>query len=100
MELTWSVTSAAGSKPAPNVTVHTFLERAAAVGAATAPKPGPTALYESAVSVNFEAGSRASGQISLEVPDAGDYLLRVETIGAAASAGREQAAAIDLKVTP
>jgi len=98
--ITWSVTAAAGSKPVPNVTVHAFLDRAAAAGSATAPKAGPNALYESAVGVDFTPGSRTTGQISIDAPDAGDYLLRVETIGAAASAGREQAAAIDVKVTP
>jgi hypothetical protein len=100
LEIKWSVTAAAGSKPAANVTVHAFLERSAAVGTAASPKPGPNAPYESAVGVDFSAGSKATGQISFEVPDAGDYLLRVETIGAAATAGREQAAALDVKVTP
>jgi hypothetical protein len=100
IEIRWTVTEAATAKPAPNVTVHTFLERTAAAGPANAPKAGPNALYESAVGMDFSPGSRSTGQISIELPDAGDYLLRVETIGAARAVGREQAAVIALKVTP
>jgi hypothetical protein len=100
LEIKWSVATASGAKAVPDVTVHVFLERASAAGAANAPKASANALYDSAVGVDFIAGSRSTGQISIEVPDAGDYVLRVETIGAAAKVGREQAAAIDLKVSP
>ena len=100
LEIKWSVATASGAKAVPDVTVHVFLERASAAGPANAPKASANALYDSAVGVDFVAGSRSAGQISIELPDAGDYVLRVETIGAAAKVGRDQAAAIDLKVSP
>ena len=100
LAIKWSVATASGAKAVPDVTVHVFLERASAAGPANAPKASPNALYDSAVGVDFVAGSRSAGQISIELPDAGDYVLRVETIGAAPKVGREQAAAIDLEVTP
>jgi hypothetical protein len=100
LEIKWSVATASGVRAVPDVTVHVFLERASAAGAANAPKASPNALYDSAVGVDFAPGSRSAGQIAIEVPDAGDYVLRVETIVAAATVGREQAAALDLKVSP
>lgn len=99
LEIKWVVAGASGSRAVSDVTVHVFLERASAAGPANAPKPGPNALYESAVVSDFASGTRSTGQVTIEVPDAGDYVLRVETIGGATSVPK-QAAAIDLAVTP
>jgi len=98
-EIKWSVAGANGVRPVPDVTVHVFLERLGAGSRANTPTAGPNALYESAVVSDFAPGSRCTGQVTLEVPEAGNYVLRVETIGAALS-GRQQAAAIDLAVSP
>jgi hypothetical protein len=74
----------------PDVTLHVSLDRI--------PKTGGDAVYESALVMNFEPGSKSSAELLLQAPAAGDYLLRVETIGAAKKLEREYFAAMDLKV--
>ena len=44
------------------------------------------------------ARARSSADFVIEVPPAGNYLLRLETIGSSSSHGHEDFAAIDLKV--
>ena len=99
LEIKWSVAGATGARSVPDVTVHVFLERVAAGGHANAVTAGPGALYDSAVISDVAPGSRCTGQVTIDIPEAGNYVLRVETRGTAIS-GREQAAAISLTVSP
>ena len=48
--------------------------------------------------MDFAPEAKSSADFSIEVPDPGDYVLRVETIGAAKKHGHEHFAALTLKV--
>jgi len=92
----WSVVNGAAGIALSDVTLHVFLDRGDA--RAAAPKPGPKALYESALIQDFEPGVKSSGEFRMAMPEAGTYLVRVETIGAAKKLGREVAAVMQVSV--
>jgi hypothetical protein len=92
----WSVASGATGAPLADITVHVFMDRGDA--RAAAPKPGPKALYESALIQDFEPGVKSSGEFRMPMAEAGSYLVRVETIGAAKKLGKEVAAAMQVSV--
>jgi hypothetical protein len=92
----WSVTNGAAGTALSDITLHVFMERGDA--RAAAPKPGPKALYESALIQDFEAGVKSSGEFRMPMPEAGTYLVRVETIGAAKKLGKEVAAVMQVSV--
>jgi hypothetical protein len=76
--------------------LHVFLDRGDA--RAASPKPGPKALYESALIQDFEAGAKSSGDFRMPIMEPGTYLVRVETIGAAKKLGKEVAAVMQVSV--
>jgi len=90
----WSVTNGAAGTALSDITLHVFMDD----GRAAAPKPGPKALYESALIQDFEAGVKSSGEFRMPMPEAGTYLVRVETIGAAKKLGKEVAAVMQVSV--
>jgi hypothetical protein len=92
----WSVANGAIGTPLSDITVHVFMDRGDA--RAAAPKPGPKAVYESALIQDFEAGVKSSGEFRIPMPQAGTYLVRVETIGAAKKLGKEVAAVMQVSV--
>ena len=92
----WSVANGATGTPLSDITLHVFMDRGDA--RAAAPKPGPKALYESALIQDFEAGVKSSGEFRMPMPEPGTYLVRVETIGAAKKLGKEVAAAMQVSV--
>jgi hypothetical protein len=92
----WSVANGTSGNPLSDVTVHVFMDRGDL--RAAAPKPGPKALYESALIQDFEAGAKNSGEFRMPLPEAGTYLLRVETIGAAKKLGKEISAVMQVSV--
>jgi len=92
----WSVANGATGTPLSDVTLHVFMDSGDA--RAAAPKPGPKALYESALIQDFEAGGKSSGEFRMPIPDAGTYFVRVETIGAAKKLGKEVAAVMQVSV--
>jgi len=92
----WSVTNGAAGTALSDITVHVFMDRGDA--RAAAPKPGSKALYESALIQDFEAGVKSSGEFRMPMPEAGTYLVRVETIGAAKKLGKEVAAVMQVSV--
>lgn len=92
----WSVTNGAASVPLSDVTLHVFMD--SGDGRAVAPKPGPKALYESALIQDFEAGVKSSGEFRMPIPEAGTYFVRVETIGAARKLGGEVNAVMQVSV--
>ena len=92
----WSVANGAAGAALSDVTLHVFLDRGDA--RAAAPKPGPRALYESALIQDFEPGVKSSGEFRMPMPEAGTYFVRVETIGAAKKLGKEVAAAMQVLV--
>jgi len=92
----WSVVNGASGTPLSDITLHVFMDRGDARVAA--PKPGPKALYESALIQDFEAGVKSSGEFRMSIPEPGSYLVRVETIGAAKKLGKELAAVMQVSV--
>ena len=92
----WSAVNGASGTPLTDVTLHVFMDRGDA--RAAAPKPGPKSLYESALIQDFEPGGKSSGEFRIPMPEAGTYLVRVETIGAAKKLGKEAAAAMQVSV--
>ena len=79
-----------------DVTLHVFMDRTAT--SADAPKPGPQALYESAVILDFGPGGKSVGAFRMPMPEAGAYVVRVETIGAAKKLGKEVVAEMQVSV--
>ena len=98
LRVQWTVMNAEKGPAVPDVTVHVFLERESAAGQIEPPKPGAQAAYESALIMDFEPGAKSSGDLLVQAPGSGIYLLRVETIGAAKKLGREYFTALDVKV--
>ena len=86
----WSALNPGNGVSIADVTLHVSLERT--------PKEGTDSIYESAVVMDFDPGSKSSAELLLQVPAPGSYLLRVETIGAAKKLDREYLSAMDLKV--
>jgi hypothetical protein len=99
LQIRWSLVNQNKTKNIPDVTVHFFVDRENAIGQRDVPTPGADAVYESALTMDFAGHAKSSADFVIEVPPAGNYLLRLETIGAAKSHGHEHFAAIDLKVT-
>jgi hypothetical protein len=100
LHVRWSVLYQEKTGRLADVTVHAFIEREAALGQIAAPKPGPDVVYESALVMDFGPQGKSTADFVVEAPDAGSYLLRVETIGDAKIPRDECFAAIDLKVIP
>jgi hypothetical protein len=90
----WSFANGAAGTPLSDITLHVFMDRGDA--RAAAPKPGPKALYESALIQDFEPGGKSSGEFRIPVPEPGMYFVRVETIGAAGKLGKEVAAVMQV----
>ena len=92
----WSAVNGATGTSLSDITLHVFMDRGDTRVAA--PKPGPKALYESALIQDFEAGVKSSGEFRMQMPEAGPYFVRVETIGAAKKLGKEVTAAMQVSV--
>ncbi len=90
LNVQWSVLNPDKGGSVPDVTLHLSLNRNAKSDADT--------VYESALVMNFEPGSKGSAELLIQVPSAGNYVLKIETIGAATKLGREYSAAIDVKI--
>jgi hypothetical protein len=100
LHVRWSVLYPEKTGRFADVTVHTFVEREAVPGQNTAPKPGPDVVYESALVMDFGPQGQSTGDFVIDVPDAGSYVLRVETMGDGKTPREECFAAMDLKVIP
>jgi hypothetical protein len=94
----WSAANPDTASALSDVTLHVFMERGSALLREETPKPSANAVYESAVVLDFEPGAKSSGEFRLPLSESGDYLLRVETIGASKKLGRESFAAIEVSV--
>jgi hypothetical protein len=95
----WTLRRGTGQAAVKNVLVHIFVVREQAVGQATVPALNKDVAVESALTMDFRPGEKTEGDVTFTPDGAGAYLLRLETIGAAAGAGgRECFAALDLNV--
>jgi len=98
LRLQWTAANAEKGPALYDVTMHVFLEKENAIAQSDPPKPGAQAPYESALIMDFEPGAKSSGDLLVQAPGPGVYLLRVETIGASKKLGHECFAAMDVRV--
>ena len=89
IRIRWSIVNQEKTGIIPDVTVHLLLDR-----------DQKDAVYESALVMDFAAQAKSSGDFVVAAPVPGNYVLRLETIGAARSHGHEHAAVMDVKVLP
>lgn len=82
-----------------DVLVHFFVVKEKEAGQATTPKLDKNVVAESALYMDFRPKDQTEGKITVSIPNAGVYLLRLETIGAAVGIeGHEHFAALDVVV--
>ena len=98
VHVAWHVENTSKSTEFKGVLVHFFVVREKEVGQATVPDLGRNVSYEGALTTDFQPGDKADWEWTLNVPEPGSYLLRVETIGMRQSHGHEHFAALDLAV--
>ncbi len=95
----WTMTSADPKTTYKNVLVHFFVVAEEKAGQLSVPKLDKGVVAESALTMDFTPGDSTRGELSFALPQAGVYLLRLETIGAAVDVdGHEHFAALDLVV--
>src|SRR5262249_36763235 len=95
----WTLSSTANKGVTKDVTVHLVVVKEEKVGQLAVPKLDKDVAAETAMTMDFKPKDRAKGDVTVTIDKPGAYLVRVETIGAAAGAeGHEHFAALDLVV--
>ena len=95
----WELRSTAAKETVKDVVVHLVVVKEDQVGSAAPSKREQDVVVETALNMDFKPKDKAQGELSFVIPRAGNYLLRLETRGAAVGAdGHEHFAAIDLVV--
>jgi hypothetical protein len=96
VEVRWVMTNR-DKTMAKNVLVHFFAVKEDELGQKTQPKLDKGVQAETALVMDFNPKDQAKGELNFTLPSAGPYLLRLETIGAAAGdRGSEFFAALEL----
>jgi hypothetical protein len=90
----WTLTRSAGQPALKGIIVHFFVTPEEKVGQAVAAKKNNP--VESALTMDFKASDKAQGELRITLDQPGAYLLKLETIGAGDTDGRESFAALDL----
>jgi hypothetical protein len=99
IQVKWTLSNIHSKDSFKDVLVHFFAAREDIVGQKAVPKLGKDVAAETALTVDFAPGDRTQGELSFSIERAGPYLLRLETLGAAAGLrGHEYYAALDLVV--
>lgn len=98
ISVSWHAENTSKSKLFEDVLVHFFVVRETEVGQAEIPKLDKGVIYEGALTMDFNPGESADWQFALKIREAGNYLLRVETIGMLDQYGHEYYSAMDLAV--
>lgn len=81
-----------------DVLVHFFVVREEELGQSKVPKLDKAVVFEAALTMDFAPGEKASWDHLLQIDQAGNYLLRVETLGLRRVHGHDHYAAVDLHV--
>jgi hypothetical protein len=81
-----------------DVLVHFFVVEEKKTGQVAIPKLSAGVVYEGALTMDFRPREKADWHMTLKIPEAGSYLVRVETIGMPTKHGHEHFAAMDLVV--
>jgi hypothetical protein len=93
----WTMTNSDTKASFKNVLVHFFVVKEDEAGQLLVPKLLKDVALESALTMDFGPGEKTRGELSFTLDNAGAYLVRLETIGAAAgSEGHEHYAALDV----
>jgi hypothetical protein len=95
---TWHAESTGKSETFEDVLVHFFVVEEQKTGQLQVPKLSSGVVYEGAMTMDFRPRDKADWRMTFKIPEAGSYLLRVETIGMADKHGHEHFAAMDLVV--
>lgn len=96
--LSWHAQNTGKSDAFEDVLVHFFVVEEKRTGQSAIPKLNAGVVYEGALTMDFRPRDKADWRMTLRIPDAGNYLVRVETIGMAQKHGHEHFAAMDLVV--
>jgi hypothetical protein len=95
----WSLRNADPKATFKDLIVHFVAVREATLGQAAVPKLDKGVAAESALTMDFRPGDQCEGELSFTLDRPGNYLLRLETRGAAAGAqDHEHFAALDVLV--
>ncbi len=99
LTLHWKVINVSAKESFKNVLIHLMAVPEEKVGQVNVPKAKENVAAESAAVMDFNPGEKAKGDLVFTIERPGIYLVRVETIGAAAGPeGHEHFAALDLMV--
>jgi hypothetical protein len=99
VKVRWTLTNADAKATVKDVLVHCVVVKEEQAGQAAVPALDKGVAAETALTMDFNPGARAQGELNVVLEKPGAYLLRLETIGAAAGpADREFFAALDLVV--
>jgi hypothetical protein len=96
--LSWHAENKDKSETYEDVLVHFFVVEEKRTGQSEVPKLSAGVIYEGALTMDFRPRDATDWRSKFKIPDAGNYLVRVETIGMAARHGHEHFAAMDLVV--
>jgi len=80
LRATWQLRCSRAAEPITDVTVHFFVVREAKVGQRALPKLDFTVAAESALTMDFQTGDRAEGDLSFRLEQPGAYLVRLEAL--------------------
>src|SRR5207245_5534887 len=95
----WTLTCTDSNETFKDVVAHFFIIKEEKAGQPAVPKLDKNVEVESALTMDFKPGVKARGEQTFQIGKPGVYLVRLETIGAAASAGsngHEHFASLDL----
>ncbi len=98
VQVSWRAENVSRSDEFKDVTIHFFVVQEKDLGQAEVPKLGEGVVYEGALTMDFKPREKANWRMTLKIPEAGHYLLRVETIGMSPKHGHEHYTAMDLAV--
>jgi hypothetical protein len=98
VQVSWRAENVSRSDEFKEVTIHFFVVAEKDLGQPQIPKLGEGVVHEGALSMDFKPREKANWRLTLKIPEAGNYLLRVETIGMALKQGHEYYTALDLAV--
>jgi hypothetical protein len=96
--LMWHAENLDKSEAYEDLLMHFFVVEEKQVGQTAVPKLSTGVVYEGALTADFKPHDKTDWHMTLKIPEAGNYLVRVETIGMALKGGLERYAAMDLIV--
>ncbi len=94
----WRVTNVSKTANVTNLMLHYFVVMEKKVRQEKVPELGKDVVHEGLLFMDFKPTEKASGRFTLNVPQTGNYLIRVETIGLEETYGYDHYTAIDLVV--